>query len=275
MLRDWILPALGRLKVASVTREDIEKLHRQITATGRLRRANAVLSLLSTIFNQAVVWGECGGNPGRHVKGNREHGRQRYLSAAELERLMGVLERWRPRRPDAVDVITLAVLSGSRRGEILGMRWHDLDLQAAIWTKPAEMVKTRKIHRIPLSGAVVELLQRRLAERAADGKIVPLRGGEDYVFAGGASKRSTNELERAWSEIRAAAGIEDVRFHDLRHSFASLAVGQGLSLPVIGGLLGHARPATTARYAHLADQPLRQAVEIVAALTRRRRGAPD
>jgi integrase len=186
MLRDHVLPALGRLKVAGVSREDIEKLHRKITEAGKARRANAVKSLVSTIFNQAIVWRMREDNPCAHVKANREHGRERYLSGAELERLMTTLERWRARRPDSVDAITAAVLTGARRGELLAMRWADVDLEAAVWTKPAQSTKQRELHRLPLSEAMVAVLRRRQAERAAGGKVVRLRrGGEDYVFRQG------------------------------------------------------------------------------------------
>jgi integrase len=100
------------------------------------------------------------------------------------------------------------------------------------------------------------------------GKVVRLR--DDYVFRGGNIKVATNRLERDWDVVRAAASLEDVRFHDLRHSFASLLVGEGLSLPIIGKMLGHTQASTTARYAHLADAPLRAAAEIVAGKIGRR-----
>jgi len=273
MLRDWILPALGRLKVAAVTREDIEKLHRKVTDAGKPRRANAVKSLCSTIFNQAIVWRERQDNPAAHVKPNREHGRERYLSDAELQRLMATLERWRSRRPDVCDAVLLALLTGARRGELLAMRWADVDLGAGVWVKPAAMTKQRALHRVPLAADAVAVLRRR-QEGAAVGKIVRLRGGEQQVFRGGNSKTTRNRLEKDWFVLRAAAGLEDVRFHDLRHSHASMLVAAGLSLPVIGRLLGHSKPQTTQRYAHLADEPLREAVEVVAGLTRRR-GAPE
>jgi integrase len=261
MLRDYLLPALGNRKVSGVVRADIEKLHRRISETGKLRRANAVRSICSILFTQAIVWGLRDDNPAAHIKPNVEHGRERYLSAAEIERLGAVLDHWRPRRPDSVDAITLALLSGARRGEIVGMRWADLDLEAAVWTKPPGLTKQRRAHRVPLSPEAVAVLRRRQAEGTDTNKIVRL--WDDHVFAGGGTKTHTNTLERDWSQIRAAAGIEDVRFHDLRHSFASLLVSEGLSLPIIGRMLGHTRPTTTSRYAHLADQPLREAAGIV------------
>jgi len=267
--RDWILPALGRRKVAAVGRQDIERLQGKITKAGKPRRANSVRSVVSTLFAQAILWQMRTDNPATGVKGNPEPGRERYLTAEELERLMTVLDRWRERRPDSVDAITLAVLTGARRGEILAMRWAELNLDEAIWAKPAASTKQRRAHRVPLSPDAVAVLRRRQEERVAGGKIVRLR--EDHVFGGGGSKTHSNTLERDWYVIRAAAGLEDVRFHDLRHSFASVLAGAGLSLPVIGAMLGHSKPATTQRYAHLADAPLREAAEIVAKAAAARR----
>jgi integrase len=268
MLRDWILPSLGRMKLVAVTREDVARLHGRITAAGKPRRANAVKSLASTLFNQAIEWGmrPPHTNPAELVEGNKEHGRERFLKDDELERLMATLERWRARRPDSVDIISLAVLTGARRGEILGMHWDHVDLDKATWSKPASTTKQRKPHHTVLGEAALAVLQRRKDERQpAGGKIVRLRATADpeHVFRGGGSKMASNRLERDWYEIRAAAGIEDVRFHDLRHSFASLLVGAGVSLPIIGRMLGHSKPATTNRYAHLSDGPLRAAAEIV------------
>jgi integrase len=267
MLRDWILPAIGRLKVAAVDREDIEKLHRKITEAGKPRRANSVKSLVSTLFNEAIIWKMRPEhtNPAELVKGNRENGHERYLAPDETERLAEVLERWREKRPDSVDAIALAMLTGARRGELVSMRWADVDLTAGVWSKPPASTKQRKAHRTPLSEAAVALLRRRQAER--EGKVIRLRD-DDHVFRGAGSKTHCNTLERDWYQIRCAAGIEDVRFHDLRHSFASVLVGEGLSLEIIGQLLGHSKPATTKRYAHLADAPLRDAAEKVARLVR-------
>jgi integrase len=260
MLEQWILPALANKKVAAVDREDVAKLHRKITDAHKPRRANSVKSLCSTLFNQAIVWKMREDNPVNHIKGNPEHGRERYLAPEEIERLVVVLERWREKRPDSVDAITLAMLTGARRGEILGMQWAEVDLAAGIWSKPYGATKQRKPHRVPISEAAVEVLQRRKAE--CEGKVVRLR--DDYVFRGGGSKTHANTLEKDWYIIRAAAGLEDVRFHDLRHSFASVLVGEGLSFEIIGRMLGHTKPGTTKRYAHLADEPLREAAEIVA-----------
>jgi integrase len=265
MWRDWIAPAIGKLKVAAVTREDVEKLHRKITGANKLRQANAVKSLCSTLFNQSIVWHMREDNPTRLIKGNREEHRHRFLSGEDLDRLLGVLERHRERRPDSVDAIMLAVLTGARRGEILSLRWTDLDLNTAVWNKPAALVKQRREHRLAMSQPAVEVLQRRQAERDTPGRVVRLRQ-DAHVFRGGNSKTHANTLERDWYQFRAEAGLTDVRFHDLRHSVASWLIAAGMSLPVVGSVLGHSRAATTQRYAHLSDAAQRQAVDIIGSM---------
>lgn len=270
-LRDWVLPQFGRRRVVDVSRDDIETLHRKITATGKLRQANAVKSLCSVLFTQAVTWRMRDSNPCVGVTGNRENNRERFLSGDELERLIAVLDRWADagKHLDSVDLLRMAILTGGRRAEIAGMRWADVDLESAIWSKPATRTKQRKPHRVPLSPEAVAVLRRRQAERTAGGKVVQLR--DDTVFRGGGSKTHMNYLERDWYIIRAAAGLEDVRIHDLRHSFASMLVGEGLSLPIIGAMLGHSKAQTTQRYAHLADKPLREAAGIVGKIVGKRR----
>jgi integrase len=258
MLDRFIVPAIGRMKVNAVGRADLERLHARITAEGKLRRANAVLTIAHVLFEQAIVWSMCAENPASRIKRNREQHRERYLNQDEIERLNAVLDRWQAKEPDSADMTRLLLLTGARRGEVVGMRWADLDLDGAVWVKPAESTKQRRAHRLPLSLEAVELLRRRQIERE-QGRVVALK--EDRVFR--APGNVAFRLERHWQQIRAAAGVEDVKLHDLRHSHASLLIAQGISLPIIGAMLGHSEPKTTARYAHLADAPLREAAAIV------------
>jgi integrase len=266
LIRQWIIPELGQKKLSAVERADAERLHRKITATGTQIRANRALSTLSAIFKAAVDWKLRSDNPCRGVKQHREHSRARYLDAAEITRLTAVLDEVRDQERDAVDCIEFLLLTGCRRGEALLSHWRDIDLQAGAWLKPASTVKTRREHRVPLAPQAVALLQQRLADRRA----TPLRPGDTLVFqlTAGDQKAREGKLDRAWQRIRIKAGLEGVRLHDLRHTTASLLVGQGLSLPVIGAMLGHSRAQTTMRYSHLADQPLRDAAEIVGRLVR-------
>jgi integrase len=272
-LRDWILPAIGRRKVTAVDRDDIESLHRKITAAGKVRQANAVKSLCSVLFRQSIIWKLRVDNPATDIKNNVEHRRERFLSPAEIERLLAEIGRHRARGGhwvDSADKLELAIFTGARRGEILGMKWSQiegLDSDATSWVLPSTVTKegkrTGRTKRLPLSDGAVAVLRRR----RGDGKVVRLRG-DDNVFRTGNVKAGQNELEHDWYIIRAAAGIDDCRYHDLRHTFASVAVGQGLSLQVVGKLLGHSKAQTTERYAHLADAPLREATAKVARVVR-------
>jgi integrase len=258
MLTGYILPAIGKKKVAAVEIEDLERLHRKITGEGKPRRANATLTIAHVLFEAAIRWRMRTDNPAKRIDRNPERPRERYLSGEEIERLMTALDRWQPTWPASVDAIRLLLLTGARRGEVLGMAWEHVDLEAGVWSKPPAATKQRRSHRVPLSPEAVELLRRRHAEH--DGRVVSLRR-DDRVFRG--EGRMEFKLEHHWRVIRAAAGIEDVRLHDLRHSYASLLVNQGYSLPMIGALLGHSEPTTTNRYVHLFDKELREATASV------------
>lgn len=263
MIDGFILPSLGRMKVNAVERADLERLHDQISVTGRLRRANAVLTISHVLFEQAIIWkmrDEGRGNPASRIMRNRENRRERYLSIEEMGRLNAALDRWQEKEPDSVDMIRLLLLTGARRGEVVGMRWADLDLTAAVWRKPAESTKSRRPHTVPLSPAAVDLLRERRDAREQS-KVVSLK--DDRVFRGRGAVQF--RLERHWAQIRAGAQLEDVRLHDLRHAFASVAISQGAPMAVIAALLGHSSVTMTERYAHLRLDPLRTVTEAVAA----------
>jgi integrase len=135
--------------------------------------------------------------------------------------------------------------------------------------KPWGRTKQRKLHRVPLPDAAIEILKRRRDERDQQSGKVVLLHKDDTVFRGGGDKAHIRRLDLDWKEIRAEAGLHDVRLHDLRHSYASFLVNAGKSLEIIGALLGHSKPATTKRYAHLADKPLREAAAIVGSIVGR------
>jgi integrase len=253
LLRLHILPRIGHMRLEAVRPADLERLHQAITQDAPVR-ANRALALLGMMFSLATKWGMANANPVRSIPRNREVRRERFLTADELQRLLAVLDK----HPHQVlaNAVRLLLLTGCRVGELLGADWSQFDLQAGIWVKPASATKQKRLHRIPLSAAAIEVLVGMRA--AADGPaLFPGRGRADR-------RRST--LKAFWADVCQSAGLENLRVHDLRHSFASLLAGQGMSLPLIGSLLGHSSPATTARYAHLADAPLRDATERVGAI---------
>jgi integrase len=199
----------------------------------------------------------------------------------------------------SANAIKLLMLTGARRGEVLGATWAMFDLDNGIWTKPSAHTKQRREHRVPLSGPALQLLleMRESAQRQASNSGVP---ASPFVFPGAGGKPLT-DIKRTWSSVCRKAGLtvqvakksldgnaimgkdgkpvlvqhQSVRLHDLRHSFASILVSAGASLPLIGQLLGHTQPQTTQRYSHLFDEVLRQAAETVGNYVVPRLDEPD
>ena len=160
----------------------------------------------------------------------------------------------------AANVVRLCLLTGCRVGEALGASLDQFDLSAGVWTKPSAETKQKSEHRVPLGKAAVMLVKDILASLPMDQDGKP---EGPYLFPGRTPDAPMDNLKRDWAMIRKAADIEDVRVHDLRHTHASMLASAGASLPMIGALLGHTQPATTARYAHLFADPLRKAADEV------------
>jgi integrase len=248
-----ILPALGRMKVAAVSPADTDGFHHRLSARAPTH-ANRTLAVLSKMFSLAIRWGWRNDNPCRGIERNQEHKRVRYLTGAELARLSKALDEL----PDvgAANAVRLLLLTGARRGELLAAKWADIDLDAGVWSKPAGTTKQAALHRVPLSEAACRLLTEMRAHAEDDAEwIFPARGGGHR-----------GHIDAAWGALRKAVGIPDARLHDLRHTYASALASAGLSLPIIGSLLGHSTPVTTHRYAHLFDDPLRAATERASAI---------
>lgn len=241
-----ILPAVGRLKLATLTSHDIDTLHRNISSSTPTL-ANRVIASVRKALNLAKRLDWVSKNVAEGVKMNTEHPRQRYLSDAELKTLVDVLERM-PNQ-SAANAIRLLILTGARRSEVLSAQWDEFDLDAGTWTKPAGRVKIRRETTIPLSEAAISLLQAMKAEARTD-FLFPSR-------VGGPIK----EIKASWSWLMKETGLKNFRMHDLRHTHASILVSRGQPLEVIGRLLGHTQVQTTARYAHLLDDPLRRALD--------------
>jgi integrase len=248
------LPAQKQLKVAEVTYSDIDGLHRKITKRGKPHRANRVLAMVSKMFSLSIRWGWRTDNPARGIERNPEAKRTRHLSAAELGALTTALAAYADQ--DAANIVRLLLLTGARRGEVLAAKWEDFDLENGTWTKPGATTKQKTEHRVPLSAPA-----RQLLDDLHEGKTT------EYVFPGRSGGHREN-VKGAWEDLAKAASITGARLHDLRHTYASLLASAGNSLPIIGALLGHTQPQTTQRYAHLLDDPLRQATEGVGRLVR-------
>jgi len=251
LLRLHVLPALGRKKVAGITRADITGLHHAMRDTPGA--ANRTLALLSKMMNLAEKWGlrPDGSNPCRHVDHYPERKMERFLSVDELGRLGAVLaeaERTATELPSVIAAVRLLMFTGARLGEILNLEWSHVDFERSCLRLPESKTGAKVIH---LNAPALEVLNGIE------------RDGSPWVIAGRDPDKPLVNLRKPWHRIRKAAGLDNVRLHDLRHSFASVGAAGGLSLPMIGALLGHTQAATTQRYAHLAADPLKQAADMI------------
>ena len=237
----FIDPRIGGRKVRDLRRSDVAELHHQLRETPY--QANRTLGVLSKMFSQAEVWGlrPDGSNPCLHVKRYKEEKRERFLSAEEFARLGRVLEEILhdgSETRSAVVAFRLLMLTGCRLSEIQKLRWEHVDLDAGELHLPDTKTGGRAV---PLAPSAVRLLQS-----------LPRDDNNPWVIAGKKPGSHLTDLQHPWRRIRARAGLDDARIHDLRHSFASRALALGEGLPMIGKLLGHTQVQTTARYAHLA-----------------------
>ena len=239
----FIDPAIGGMRIAGVERKDIAKLHFDLR--DKPYQANRTLGALSKMFSLAEIWGlrPDGSNPCRHVKRYKESKRERFLSPEETERLGEVLAEAESEMPSAVAAFRLLLLTGCRLSEIQFLRW--------------EYVRDDCIE-LPdakTGGRVVPLGPEARAVLAA----LPREEDNPWVIRDRLPGSHITDLQRPWRRIRARAGLEDVRIHDLRHSYASRALALGENLTMIGQLLGHTQVQTTARYAHLARDSIQNA----------------
>lgn len=248
MLDRIILPRLGNKKVEAVGRRDIQALHVSMKDTPY--QANRVLALLSKMFSLAVQWGWRSDNPVKGIERYQEERRERWLSDDELRRLMHALADHSNER--AANAVRLQLLTGARIGEVLSARWSDIDFERGVWIKPSHHTKQKRTEHLPLS-APARVLLDEMRKNAGD--------NAQHLFPGDDPNDHLQEIKRFWQRLRKQIGLEDYRLHDNRHTHASHLVSSGLSLEIVGKLLGHTNPLTTQRYAHLADDPLRAAAD--------------
>jgi integrase len=245
----FILPTMGSLKVSSIERSDIAKLHHSLQHLPTT--ANRVRSVLSKALNLAELWGyrPNHSNPCLHIKKYGETKRERFLSHDEIARLMEALtdEEKGNTNPWPLHAIRLLLITGCRLNEILTLKWEEVDMENQCLRLRDSKTGKKVVY---LSTAAIELL-----------KNIPQEVGNPFVICGDKEGTHLINLQKPWRRIRAKVELDDVRIHDLRHTFASIAASNGLSLPIIGALLGHKQTQTTARYAHLIGQPLIEASE--------------
>ncbi len=252
VLKARLLPAFGSLTLDRITMAGVSRWFDEYSRTAP-GGANSAMNLLRRILNHAILCGHIRTNPAQGIKRNPRPKLTRFLSREEICRLHCVLDRLtaaRPSRARQADIIRLLLLTGCRKSEIVTLRWQDVDGDTV------NLADSKTGPRQVLLNAPA----RAILERQP-------RSGSAFVFPsprdhGRPLHRSDLKL---WYTVRKEAGIEDVRIHDLRHTFASHAVLQGVPLPVVSRLLGHKRPSMTLRYAHVGDRETEAAAERIGA----------
>ncbi len=241
ILRLYIVPELGHLQLSEVDRPQVSEFHHKLRK--KPYQANAGVGVLAHMFRLAEAWGMTPPrrNPCRSVRRYRETRRERFLTPEEYRELGRVLDEAEADGtvfPPAIPALRLLLLTGCRRNEILTLRWDDVDHTAGELRLRDGKTGWRSV---PLTPAVEAVLAG-----------IPRTKGNPWVIAGRKPGTRLTNLDAIWMRLRRRAGLDDVRLHDCRHSYASRALALGEGLSMIGALLGHAKVATTARYAHLA-----------------------
>ena len=248
MLDRVLLAHFGKKAIAEITRDEIERFHASRHKTPS--SANRFLALLSKMFNLAERWGlrPERTNPCYGVEKYKEKPRQRFLRRDEIECLHQSLGRYEANGENAfgLAIIRLLLLTGARKGEIIQLEWSEVDFEKRLIFKRDSKTGAKTIFMPDEAKRILEGLPRMDAT---------------WVFPAVHGGRHFQGLTKVWLRVRADAGLEGVRLHDLRHTFASTAAASGASLPMIGKLLGHTQYQTTERYAHLVDDPLREVAE--------------
>ncbi len=262
MLTKLILPAFKKKALDEITHTDVTRFHVKMKNTPR--QANHCLSVISKLMSWAQQSNlkESTVNPVVGIKRFKENKKERYLSMDEFKALGDLLTRLEAdgsESPYVIAALRLYLFTGARRGEILELQWKHVDLDAGVLRLPDSKTGQKYIH---LSTPALDIL-----------KNIPRLANNPYVIIGKKEGAHMVNITKPWMRIRKLIGLDDVRLHDLRHSFASIIASSGGSLVMIGKLLGHTQTQTTARYAHLFDDPLRQLNEeageaITAAMTK-------
>lgn len=242
LLRLHVLPALGARAVVAVSAAHVRALHQAMHPTPY--QANRTLALLSKMFAMAEHWGwrDLGTNPARGIQPYREHARVRYLQPQELQRLWDALDQADQARTHHwrfTGAVRLLLFTGARAGEILGLQWPWIAWGFSSARLPDSKTGPKTLF---FSSEALDILRH-----------LPRELGSPWCFPGTTQGAPYTGLRMTWAHFRRSVALDDVRLHDLRHTYAAYAAGAGVSLPQIGALLGHKHPQATARYAHIAD----------------------
>jgi integrase len=234
-------------RLSSIRKSHVQKLHAEVGTTKGHYAANRLLALLHTLFNRAIDWGWDSPNPAHGIKKFKEKSRDRFIHGDELPKFFDALRE----EPSIIvrDYILLSLLTGARRSNVLAMRWDEINLDRATWIIP--LTKTGDSHTVALVPAAIDILKTRQKSNTDN---------NPWVFPGTGSTGHLVETKKPWRRILEKAGIKDLRIHDLRRSLGSWQAATGANLSVIGKTLAHKNVSTTAIYARLNLDPIRESM---------------
>ena len=249
MLGLYLPNSWQKRELKGITRADVAKLHQKLGHNNGPYAANRFLALLRKMFNLAVDWGllpESHPNPCTRIEQFKEEKRERFVTPEELPKLWQAIQT--EESPYWRGFFLLNLFLGARKGEILAMRWEDIDIKRGIWLIPE--TKAGRSHHLPLPLEAIEVL-----------KNLPVLQSSEWVFPSHGKTGHLAEPKSAWARICLRASLKNIRIHDLRRTVGSWLAAQGESLPMIGKVLNHSQPSSTAIYARLHIDPVREAME--------------
>lgn len=259
LLRNHILPALGNKHLDAITRNDVQAvIQKRIAQKASAGSVNRVIILIRFLFNQAIRWNIAGvtSNPTKDIpllKLNNQ--RQRFLTPQEAQRLLDAVKQ--SSNPLLGPIVAFLLLTGARKREVLDARWDCIDWNRRIWKIPIS--KSGRARYVPLSDSAMLLLRQRQLQCTTNAD----RKRCEWIFANPETAKPYRCISRGWLTARSNAGLDDLRIHDLRHSFASFLINNGRSLYEVQKILGHSTARMTERYAHLAHDTLLDATNTV------------
>lgn len=249
-----LIPKFGNRRLTEITMRDIQLYHAQVRQSHSAGSANRHLSVISKLYKCAIQWGIVERNPCAGVKKFQENNAmQRFLTPDEIRRLYKAMDDMNGRSVMTIASLKLLLLTGARRSEALTARWENVDLERGIWRIPH--TKNGRAHHVMLSDEAKELLAK-----------LPRVEGSPWVFPGRDPSKHVVDPRKCLDQLMDAAGIERIRIHDLRHTFASLCAQSGHDLYLIKQALNHSDIQVTQRYAHLTSDNLRTAVQSVGSI---------
>ena len=244
----YLEKSLAKIKLSKLTKVQIGAVHSSISMAGHATVANRVLALTSSVLGRAVEWGHLANNPAKGMRRNKEYSRDRFIQSDELPRFFKAVGE--EENTGVRDYFLIALLTGARRANVLSMRWQDVNVKRGEWR--IAVTKNGTPQTVPLMPEALAILQSR--KEVAKKKAV-------FVFPGPGKKGHLIEPRKGWLRILKRAKLSDLRIHDLRRTLGSWQAKTGASLAIIGKSLNHKNQQTTAIYARLDLDPVRQSME--------------